>query len=294
MIQPRDRFIDVHGLAIHYLEWGEPGGEPLVLVHGFLDQAASWQPFVRSLQNKINQPLWVIAPDCRGHGDSGWVGAGGYYHFPDYVFDLDCVICALGVERFKLMGHSMGGTISFLYSGTFPKKVQQLVLIEGIGAVGMNFSDAPVRMEKWITELHDRGRNHFRQYSSVAAGAKQLQQTNSRLGSELALDLACSGMKQNAKGKWVWKFDPLHRTISPQPFYSAQAMEFFRRIECPVLVVDGQESHHSQRPDKQQRLAAVRDKHFAEIDNAGHMVHLDNPGGLADEILQFLYPGGVL
>jgi len=151
-----------------------------------------------------------------------------------------------------------------------------------------------VRMEKWITELHDRGRNHFRQYSSVAAGAKQLQQTNSRLGSELALDLACSGMKQNAKGKWVWKFDPLHRTISPQPFYSAQAMEFFRRIECPVLVVDGQESHHSQRPDKQQRLAAVRDKHFAEIDNAGHMVHLDNPGGLADEILQFLYPGGVL
>jgi pimeloyl-ACP methyl ester carboxylesterase len=49
-------------------------------------------------------------------------GCGGYYHFPDYVFDLDSVIRALGVERFKLIGHSMGGTISFLYSGTFPKK----------------------------------------------------------------------------------------------------------------------------------------------------------------------------
>ena len=71
-------------------------------------------------------------------------------------------------------------------------------------------------------------------------------------------------------------------------------MEFFRRIGCPVLVVDGKESHHSQRPDKQQRLAVVRDKHFAEVDHAGHMVHLDNPGGLADQILQFLYPGGVL
>ena len=214
--------------------------------------------------------------------------------FPDYVLDLDCVVRALGVERLKLIGHSMGGTISFLYSGTFPKKVQQLVLIEGIGAEGMSFSDAPVRMEKWITELRDRGRNHFRQYSSVAAGAKQLQQTNPRLSSELALDLAHSGMKQNAKGRWVWKFDPLHRTISPQPFYSAQAMEFFRRIECPVLVVDGKQSRHSQRADKQQRLAAVRDKHFAEIDSAGHMVHLDNPDGLADQILQFLYPGGVL
>jgi pimeloyl-ACP methyl ester carboxylesterase len=154
----------------------------------------------------------------------------------------------------------------------------------------MKFADAPERMEKWITELHGRGRNHFRQYSSVEAGAKQLQQTNPRLSQELALDLARSGMKRNAKGKWVWKFDPLHRTVSPQPFYSDQAIEFFRRIACPVLIIDGKHSHHSQRPEKQQRLAVVRDKHFAEIDNAGHMVHLDNPGGLADEVLKFLYP----
>jgi pimeloyl-ACP methyl ester carboxylesterase len=286
--RPRDSSIDVRGLAIHYLEWGERVGEPLVLIHGFLDQAYTWQPFVQALQNKISQPLWVVAPDCRGHGDSGWVGAGGYYHFPDYVFDLDCLIRALGVERFKLMGHSMGGTISFLYSGTFPRKVQRLVLIEGIGAVGMNFSDAPLRMEKWITETHDRGRNHFRQYRSVEAGAKQLQQTNPRLSSELALELARSGMKQDTVGKWVWKFDPLHRTVSPQPFYSAQTMEFFLRIQCPVLIVDGKQSRHSQRPDKQQRLEAIRDKHFAEIDNAGHWVQLDNPEKLAVVVAEFL------
>ncbi len=287
MRQPRDKFINVRGLAIHYLEWGEPGGTPLVLVHGFLDQAFSWQPFVRALQNKTPQPLWVVAPDCRGHGDSGWVGAGGYYHFPDYVFDLDSLIRELGVEQFNLIGHSMGGTISFLYCGTFPKKVQRLVLIEGIGAAGVSFSDAPLRMEKWIIELHDRGRDHFRQYRSVEAGAKQLQQTNPRLSSELALDLARTGMKQNALGKWVWKFDPLHRTLSPQPFYSAQAIEFFRRIQCPVLIVDGKQSR-SQRPDKQQRLAVVRDKQFAEIDHAGHMVHLDNPDELALVVAEFL------
>ncbi|HXV81143.1 MAG TPA: alpha/beta hydrolase [Candidatus Binatia bacterium] len=289
MSQPRDSFIEVRGLTLHYLEWGKPGGEPLVLVHGFLDQAHSWQPFVRALQNRIPQPLWVVAPDCRGHGDSGWVGAGGYYHFPDYVFDLDCLIRALGVDRFKLIGHSMGGTISFLYSGTFPKKVQQLVLIEGVGAAGMNFSDAPPRMEKWITEMHARGRNHFRQYRSVAAGAKQLQQTNPRLSNELALELARSGMKQDAVGRWVWKFDPLHRTVSPQPFYSAQAMEFFGRIQCPVLIVDGKQSRHSQRPDKQQRLAVVQDKQFAEIDDAGHWVHLDNPEALALVVAEFLF-----
>src|SRR5262247_735835 len=147
-------------------------------------------------------------------------------------------------------------------------------------------------MEKWIAELHDRGRNHFRQYSSVAAGAKQLQQTNPRLSSEQAFALARSGMKQNAQGKWIWKFDPLHRTISPQPFYSAQAIEFFRRIECPVLVVDGKQSCLSQRPDKQQRLAVIRDKHFVEIDNAGHMVHLDNMAGVVNLNEMFISDDG--
>jgi pimeloyl-ACP methyl ester carboxylesterase len=106
---------------------------------------------------------------------------------------------------------------------------------------------------------------------------------------ELALDLARSGMKQNDEGKWVWKFDPLHRTLSPQPFYSAQAVEFFRRIQCPVLIVDGKHSRHSQRPDKQQRLAVVRNKRFVEIDDAGHMIHLDNPQGLAEQVAGFLY-----
>jgi pimeloyl-ACP methyl ester carboxylesterase len=286
--EPRDKFIDALGLAIHYLEWGEPRGAPLILVHGFLDQAASWDPFVSFLQTRLGQALWIVAPDCRGHGDSEWIGAGGYYHFPDYVFDLDCLIRALGTARFRLVGHSMGGSISLLYSGTFPQKVQKLALIEGIGAPGMNFSDAPLRMEKWISELHDRGRNHFREYNSVEAGARQLQQTNPRLNSQSALHLARSAMKQNAKGKSIWKFDPLHRTTSPQPFYSAQAIEFLRRIECPVLVVEGQHSRHAQHPDRQQRLAVIRQKHFAVIDNAGHMVHQDNPKELARVVAEFL------
>jgi pimeloyl-ACP methyl ester carboxylesterase len=65
-------------------------------------------------------------------------------------------------------------------------------------------------------------------------------------------------------------------------------MEFFLRIQCPVLIVDGKQSRHSQRPDKQQRLEAIRDKHFAEIDNAGHWVQLDNPEKLAVVVAEFL------
>jgi pimeloyl-ACP methyl ester carboxylesterase len=286
--EPRDKFIDAQGLSLHYLEWGEPVGEPLVLVHGFLDQAHSWSPFVAALQELIKQPLWIIAPDCRGHGDSGWVGAGGYYHFPDYVLDLDHIVQGLGIKTMKLIGHSMGGTISFLYTGSFPQRVARLVLIEGIGPPSMAFSDAPARMEKWIAEVNQRGRKHFRQYSSIRAGAEQLRQTNPRLDAELALHLARSGMKQSSAGKWVWKFDPLHRTTAPQPFYAAQAIEFLRRIACPVLIVDGAESRQIRRHDSKQRLEEIRDRKQVVIENAAHMVHQDNPLALAKVVAEFL------
>jgi len=287
-MEPRHKTVDSRGLAIHYLEWGEPAGEPIVLVHGFLDQAHSWKFFVAELIAQTLRPLWIIAPDCRGHGDSGWVGDGGYYHFPDYVFDLDCVIRSVGTTRFHLVGHSMGGTISFLHAGAFPERLANLVLIEGAGPLGMEFADAPLRMAGWIGELHERGRNHFREYTSIEAGANQLQQTNPRLRKEFAVDLARAGMRQNDKGKWIWKFDPLHRTAAPQPFYTAQALEFFRRIECPVLIVDGHESRQNRRTDKQERYDAIRHYRMARIARAGHMVHQDNPEELAKTVANFL------
>ena len=284
----REKSIDAAGLAIHYLEWGEPADELLILVHGFLDHAHSWRPFVGSLQSKSKKPLWIVAPDCRGHGDSGWVGNGGYYHFPDYVFDLHSLVQNLGASHLALIGHSMGGTISFLYTGTFPKRVASLVLIEGVGRPGSPFSDAPPRMEKWISEVRERGRNHFRQYTTIDAGARQLQQTNPRLNNEFALELARTGMRQNASGKWVWKFDPLHRTTAP-PFYSTeQAIEFLRRIECPTLTIEGKESHQTKRTDKQKRFEAISNRRHVVIENAGHMVHQDNPEALAQTISDFL------
>jgi pimeloyl-ACP methyl ester carboxylesterase len=287
MSAPRHSFIDAQGLQIHYLEWGHSDGEPLILVHGYLDLADSWRAFVAALET--GQPdLRVIAPDCRGHGDSGWIGAGGYYHFPDYVFDLDCVVRAHSLDSFTLIGHSMGGTISLLYAGTFPERVKKLVLIEGIGPIGMTFSDAPLKMEKWITELHERGRPHFREYTSLAAGASQLRQTNPRLSENTALEIARAAMKQNDRGKWIWKFDPLHRTTAPQPFYTAQALEFLRRIQCPVLLIDGEQSRQTRRTDKQERYEAIANHQCVTINGAGHMVHQDNPDQLADVVRDFI------
>lgn len=286
MQQPRSHSIEVRGVKIHYLEWGDQSGTPLILIHGFLDHARSWEPLVGSLQRRSPKPLWIIAPDCRGHGESGW--AGGYYHFPDYLLDLDSLIHTLGTSSVTLMGHSMGGTISFLYAGTFPKQVRKLILVEGIGPLGMVFADAPHRMEKWLSEVKALEQRRTPGYSSLEEAAQRLRRTNPRLKPDLALHLAKWGMKQRPDGKWAWKFDPLHRTTAPQPFYTGQALAFLRRIACPVLLVQGKESHHRSRPDVRERLEAITRKTLVEIEDAGHMVHHDNPEGLAEAVLEFL------
>lgn len=293
MNQPRSQYVNVRGLKIHYLEWGLPNGEPLLLLHGWRDHAQTWRYFVTAFQEKTDKPLWIIAPDHRGHGDSDWVGAGGYYHFPDYVHDLDCLVGSLNARSITLIGHSMGGTISFLYTGAFPGRVRKLVLVEGIGPLGMVFGEAPRRMEKFLSDMRairERTTVDFDsfEYPSLEAAAERFHRANPRLTAERASELTRWGMRQNEYGKWIWKFDPLHRTTSPQPFYAEQALEFFRRIECPVLVVTGAESKQTRRPDMEQRLAALREQRRVDIDRAGHMVHQDNPDDLAEEILKFL------
>lgn len=288
MPEPKEHSLDVRGLKIHYLEWNSRTEEPLILVHGFLDHARSWTPFVAALEEQSSKPIWIIAPDCRGHGDSGWVGAGGYYHFPDYLFDLDSLIHALGVPTVTLVGHSMGGTISFLYTGTFPHRVRRLALIEGMGPLGLTFADAPGRMDKWTSEVRNLKQQQHREYSSLEEAAKRLRRGNPRLSPELALQLARWGAKKNHDGKWVWKFDPLHRTTAPQPFYSGQALAFLRRIQCPVMFINGQRSRQTPRPDMPERLEAIKRRQVVEIENAGHMVHHDNPERLAEVILGFM------
>jgi pimeloyl-ACP methyl ester carboxylesterase len=295
MDQPRSNYVETCGLKIHYLEWGARNAEPLVLLHGWRDHAQTWRYLVAALQERTHKPLWIIAPDHRGHGNSDWVGPGGYYHFPDYVHDLDCLICSLNVPSITLIGHSMGGTVSLIYTGTFPRRASKLVLIEGLGPLGMTFADAPGRMEKFLSDMkaiRERTTVDFDsfEYATLEAAAERFHRSNPRLSAERAFELTCWGMRQNGNGKWIWKFDPLHRTTSPQPFYSEQALEFLRRIECPVLVVTGKESHQTPRPDLPDRLKALRDHRRVDIERAGHMIHQDNPEELAEAILRFIAP----
>ena len=282
---PEHHSIDVRGLPIHWVEWGRRGPQPVILVHGFRDHCRTWDFFVNELL-AISPELWLVAPDCRGHGDSGWVGAGGYYHFFDYLLDLDCLVRHLDVPIVRLVGHSMGGTIACLYAGTHPGRVSKLVSVEGLGPQGMSFADAPRRAAQWLKEVPavEDGAG----YASLEYTADRLRRAYPRLTEERARHLVHHGMRRMETGAWQWKFDPLHRTTLPQPFYVEQFREFLRRVACPSLVIQGAESEHRVRGDVKARYGWLPGAELVTLPDAGHMVQQENPEALARTLAPFL------
>jgi pimeloyl-ACP methyl ester carboxylesterase len=124
----RSEFVPVRHLSYHVRVWGEPkpGQAPLVMVHGWMDVAASYQ-FVL---DAFTQDRYVIAPDWRGFGDTD-PGKVDHYWFPDYLADLDFLLdhYAPG-QQVDLVGHSMGGNIVMLYAGVRPGRIRRLVNLE--------------------------------------------------------------------------------------------------------------------------------------------------------------------
>ena len=118
-----DRFIRVGDLNLHYLEWGTTGNPPVIMVHGLSGNAHGFDDLAPHFVAKYH----VFSVDVRGRGNSDWAEDGDYSN-EAYVSDLEGFRAALGLERFSLVGTSMGGRISLSYSGTYPDRVERAVI----------------------------------------------------------------------------------------------------------------------------------------------------------------------
>ncbi len=260
-------------LRIRVNEWtGSDGGRPpVVILHGFLEQGAAWDAVATRLDRR------VIAPDHRGHGRSAHVGAGGFYHFWDYVGDLDGLIEHVG-GPVDLVGHSMGGTIAALYAGSRPDRVRRLALIEGLGPPDAE-SGAIDRARAFLADLRDPPA-HPPAVTEVDA-ADRLRRWNPALSADTASWLAARLL-----GGGTWGWDSRHRMRAPVPFQASIFCRFLREITAPTLIVEGVASPFRV-PDAEARKAALVQASAVCIPG-GHLLHHDNPGGLANAITSFL------
>ena len=297
-MDPREGRVSVCRLDIHYLDWDIPDasgtstdrGAPLILLHGFLDLAWSFAPFVEAFRKQSADAgvptRRLIALDLRGHGDSGWVH-GGYYHFPDYVLDVVGVADGLGIRRFALLGQSMGSVVASLVAGTVPERVERLVLVEGLGPPDMSPDTAPDRFRQWLKDMGRLARRPPRGMASIEEAMERLKGHHPHLTEDLARFLVEKGTHRREDGRLLWKHDPMHRTRGPQPFYLTQVAAFWRQVACPVLFVTGTESPFHAFNDAERRKCFAHGR-GVDIQGAGHMIHRDAPERIAEEVIRFL------
>ncbi|TFY97645.1 alpha/beta fold hydrolase [Ramlibacter humi] len=298
MYQPRrasrSEFVPIRRLRYHVRAWGEPtpGQPPLVMVHGWMDVAASYQFVV----DAFSQDRYVIAPDWRGYGLTESPPADNYW-FPDYLADLDFLLDHYGGgQPVDLVGHSMGGNVAMLYTGARPERIRRLVNLEGFGMPATRPSQAPGRYAKWMDELKSlhRGEMSLKDYDSAGGVARRLMKTNRRLSQDKADWLARHWARED-NGRWRILGDAAHKIVNANLFRVDEVLELYRRIMAPVLWVEASDDSLSQwwqgrftLPEFHERLAAVPQLRKATVQDAGHMLHHDQPELLARLLEDFL------
>ena len=284
--RPRDLFVEANRLRLHLLDWsdGAASGDPILLLHGLQEHAHAWD-FVAPRLAELGRPVLALA--CRGHGESEWIGRGGYYHFADYVADLAFLARALG-GRAALVAHSMSGNAAFLYAGSEPERVSAVASVEGLGPPNTDFASAPGRFAGWISDLERAGAREPRTLTLEEA-TRRLAERFPLWSPEVAHHMALHGTRPvGSDGSRAWRFDPLHTTKSPQPFYVEQARAFWQRVACPVLYVAGTRSFIGAAPIETDARLRDLGAERVTIEGAGHHPHLEQPEETARLLKAFL------
>lgn len=297
--QPASRFVPVRGLDYHVLAWGAPDAAagrqpPIVMVHGWMDVAASFQFVVDALEATAVAGRQVIAPDWRGFGLTEPPRPTDSYWFPDYLGDLDGLLRGLGIEgAVDLVGHSMGGNIVMSYAGVRPARVRRLVNLEGFGMPRTEPRHAPRRVAQWLDTLAEP--QSLKTYSSADEVAQRLQKNNPRLTPDKARWLAPHWSRPGADGRLHILGDPAHKRPNPVLYRVEEILETWKLITAPTLWVEAAGSQPEawwggrySRAEFHERLNVVPRAERHVLADCGHMLHHDQPHALAERLAAFL------
>jgi pimeloyl-ACP methyl ester carboxylesterase len=263
------------------------------MVHGWMDVGASFQFVIDAMAEERH----IVAPDWRGYGLTH-PGEVDNFWFPDYLADLDALIDHYQMDgEIDLLGHSMGGNVVMQYAGIRPTRIRRLINLEGFGLAATNPEQAPARYAQWMDEMKAlrQGDKALRNYPSADAVAQRLMKTNPRLAPDKAAWLATHWAQPNAHGEWAILGHAAHKITTATLFRVEDILAMYARITAPVLNVEASENSldtwwngRFTLAQYHERIQSVKNLRTVVIDNAGHMMHHDQPAVLAQHIEAFL------
>lgn len=279
-------FHELRGIRVHVREWGQRGAPMLVMLHGWSDVGATFQFVIDAFE----QDWHIVAPDWRGHGQSG--RGDDAYWFANYMGDLDALLRIYSPDApVRMVGHSMGGNVAHIYAGVRPERVRALATLESLARADRPADEAPERYATWLDQL--AARKAARSYDSVEALAVRLRRANPRLTEARALFMAQQYTETDAAGGVHIAVEPAHRNVHPVMHRRAEAEACWRKITAPVLWLMQQGTHWREIRGIDEAAYAHTRRCFANlretaIADCGHNMQHDQPERVAAAIEAFL------
>lgn len=295
MKQSTSTFIDVRGLRYHIRGWGESGQRKIFMLHGWMDNSASFQFLVDCLKGEYH----VLAPDWRGCGLSEWSGDGSYW-INDYLGDMHVLMERLQPESpVDLICHSLGFNIASMYGGIRPERVARLVNLECHGYRDIGQDLLPLRYAEWFDDMM---RDHSgRSYDSFTEVEDRLRKGNPSLTMDQVAFLARNVAAEDGSGSIRMLNDPVLKGSPSRMIYTGalrldDALSCWRRVIAPILWFEGGKSDIPRiiaaTPEQLRTYkAAFKSVTYHLLPDAGHAIHIEQAATLAPMIEEFLASG---
>ena len=275
LVLPDEHDLLLRRMRFHYLDWGTAGLPPVVFLHGGGLNAHTWDLVCLALRRARH----CVALDQRGHGESEWSPQMDY-STESQVGDLDAFVEALGLERFVLVGMSLGGVNALAWAGRNSPRLAGLVLVD----VGPEIRTDGVRKIAAFTSENAP-------LDSVDQFVEKALAFNPRRNRDLLRRSLLHNLRRMPDGRWMWKYDQRHRG-KVDPGAQARRRDLLWSavdgVECPTLVVRGAQSDVFHDEDAERLAGRLRDGRWVRVEGAGHTVQGDNPAGLLVPLSAFL------
>ncbi len=247
----QDRFLEVNGLRLHYLDWGSPTKPPFIMLHGISRVAHQFD----HLAPHFAADYHVIAIDMRGHGDSAWSPEGAYV-VEDYAKDLEAFIAKLDLHNVTLLGNSTGGRVVQVYAGLHPDRVARII-VEDVG---------PERTNEIASAFTRQVENEANGWASEDELVAFLKKSNAKTPEPILRTYAHFASKQREDGRIVWKRDP----NLAKGFVPTELWRFVSQIKCPTIYIIGGASRIVPAETQQKLKETLSDVQIVVMPGLGH------------------------
>ena len=273
--------IELPYIKLSGLEYGDPDGEPVLALHGWLDNAMSFSRLIPKLKG-----MHVVALDFMGHGLSDHKPAGTGYQLWELVFSLIAATQALGWKQYSILGHSLGSIAGVMMASILPNNIKSLMLIDALTAIPQKEEDFPQQLELAMVGLAkslQQGTNK-KIYKSLNEMIARRQQGYIPLSSEAAAILMERGAEK-VEGGYCWRSDSQLLVPAPFPLTIEATWSYAKQVTCPMELILGQQGFFIQNKDFIRRLSLLSNCQVKTLEG-GHHLHLESEKA-AEEIASY-------